>query len=51
MTGMKKGLYSIGPLTGILLNVNKRFLNSISDIVDPSVDGLVKSRKWQNHYQ
>jgi hypothetical protein len=29
LTGMKKGLYSLGPLTGILLNANKRFLNFI----------------------
>lgn len=37
LTGMKKGLYSMGPLTGILLNANKRFLNFISDIIDSSV--------------
>lgn len=44
LTGMKKSLYSMGPLTGILLNANKRFLNFISDIVDPSV-GIKKLKK------
>lgn len=44
LTGMKKGLYSLGPLTGILLNANKRFLKFISDIVDPSV-GIKKLKK------
>ena len=44
LTGMKKGLYSLGPLTSILLNANRRFLKFISDIVDPSV-GIKKLKK------
>ena len=44
LTGMKKGLYSLGPLASILLNANKRFLKFISDIVDPGV-GIKKLEK------
>jgi hypothetical protein len=41
---MKKGLYSMGPLTEILFSANKRFLNFLADIVDPSF-GIKKLEK------
>ena len=44
LAAMKKGLYSLGPLTDILFSANKRFLNFIADIVDPSV-GIKKLDK------
>lgn len=33
---MKKGIYSIGPLQKLLFNSNRRYLQFISDLVDPS---------------
>ncbi|SMD16025.1 hypothetical protein SAMN02746065_1711 [Desulfocicer vacuolatum DSM 3385] len=41
---IKKGLYSMGPLTKILFSANKRFLNFLADIVNPSV-GIKKLEK------
>ena len=41
---MKKGLYSLRPLTDILFSANKRFLNFLADIVDPTV-GIKKLEK------
>lgn len=44
MAGMKKGIYSLVPLSKILLDANKRFLKFISDIDDPTV-GIKKLEK------
>ena len=41
---MKKGLYSMGTLKTIMLRSNKRFINFISDIVDPTI-GIKKLEK------
>ena len=41
---MKKGIYSMGPLTAIMLGANKRFINYLSDIIDPTV-GIKKLDK------
>ncbi len=47
LAAMRKGLYSMGPLTDMLLNSNKRFLKFLSDIVDPSV-GIKKLERVSN---
>jgi len=41
---MKKGLYSLRPLTDIMFSANKRFLNFLADIIDPTV-GIKKLEK------
>jgi len=41
---MKKGLYSIGPLQQLLLASNRRYLQFISDLTDPSA-GVKKLEK------
>ena len=41
---MKKGIYSMGPLITIMLGANKRFINYLSDIIDPTV-GIKKLDK------
>ena len=44
LASMKKGIYSMGPLQDILLSANKRFINFLSDIIDPTV-GIKKLDK------